>query len=166
MNPGTAPIQATYSLTDHHGRKVTEKDFAGRHQLIFFGFTNCGMVCPRALTKLSGVLTGLGPLGERLQPLYITVDPERDTPEAMRTFLEEKHPAFLGLTGTPEECESARAAFKVFAQREANPDRPDDYAVPHSALTYVLDTNGRYVTHFLDITDAERILTRLRNILT
>jgi protein SCO1/2 len=165
MNPNTAPIQAAYSLTDHHGRRVTEKDFAGKHQLIFFGFTNCGMVCPRALAKLSGVLADLGSLGERLQPLYITVDPERDTPEVMRAFLEEKYPAFLGLTGTPEECESARVAFKVFAEREANADRPDDYAVPHSALTYVLDDEGQYVTHFLDVADAERILTRLRGIL-
>ncbi len=165
MNFDTAPIQATYSLTDHHGREVTERTFVGRHQLIFFGFTHCEMVCPRALTKLTGVLAGLGPLNERLQPLYVTVDPERDTPEVMRAFLEEKYPAFLGLTGTPQECESARIAFKVFAEREANPDRPDDYAVPHSALTYVLDEEGRYVTHFLDVADAERVLTRLRSIL-
>ncbi|MDH6523070.1 protein SCO1/2 [Streptomyces sp. SAI-135] len=165
MSANTAPIQAAYSLTDHHGRRVTETDFSGKYQLIFFGFTNCGMVCPRALAKLSGVLEKLGPLGERLQPLYITVDPERDTPDVMRAFLQEKYPAFLGLTGTPEECESARVAFKVFAAREVNPDRPDDYAVPHSALTYVLDEKGQYVTHFLDAADADRMLSRLRSIL-
>lgn len=165
MSTGTAPIEATYALTDHHGRSVTERDFAGQFQLIFFGFTHCRKVCPRVLTSLSGVLDGLGEIADRLQPLYVTVDPDRDTPEVMRRFLEAGYPRFLGLTGTLEACRAAQLAFKVFAQRAADPDRPEDYAVPHSALTYVLDPEGRYLTHFLDVADVERIATRLRGIL-
>lgn len=84
-----------YALVDHHGRTVTEQDFAGRYQLVFFGFTHCRMVCPAALGKLSTVLDDLGPLAERIQPLYISVDPERDTPEVMRAFLEESYPLVL-----------------------------------------------------------------------
>lgn len=165
MSTTTPPIEARYSLLAHDGRSVTEKDFSGRYQLVFFGFTHCRVVCPRALAKLSGVLDDLGDLADRVQPLYITVDPDRDTPEAMRVFLEASYPRFLGLTGTSEACEAARLSFKVFAQWQPDPEELDEYVVPHSALSYVLDTEGRYVAHFLDVADTARVESRLREIL-
>ncbi|GLZ53500.1 SCO family protein [Actinomycetospora sp. NBRC 106378] len=154
-----------YRLLDHHGRAVTQDDFAGSYQLVFFGFTHCRMVCPRELAKLDDVLEALGPLAERVQPLYISVDPERDTPEVMRAFLERHHPRFLGLTGTTQDAEAAREAFHVFARRGVDPEDPEGYAVPHTTLTYLLDANGDYLTHFADVLDAERITARLRELL-
>ncbi|WP_236792190.1 SCO family protein [Amycolatopsis sp. GM8] len=160
----SAPVVPRYALVDHHGRDVTEQDFLGRYQLVFFGFTHCRMVCPRALTKLSTVLDDLGPLVDRIQPLYISVDPERDTPEVMRAFLEENYPRFLGLTGSPEAAEAARSAFRVYAGRGTDPEDPEGYAVPHTALTYLLDPAATYLAHFPDVLDADDITARIREL--
>jgi protein SCO1 len=161
MNP-SSPVDARYALTDHFGREVTEQSFTGRYQLVFFGFTHCQMVCPRALAKLSGVLDQLGDLADRVQPLYISVDPERDTPAVMRAYLEERAPRFLGLTGSSEQSKAAQEAFRVFARKTADPSDPDGYLVPHTAITYVLDEEGAYLTHFADVAPAERMVGALR----
>ena len=162
MTTAHAPITPRYALTDHHGRAVSEATFRSSHQLIFFGFTHCRGVCPRALSKLSVVLERLGPVADRIQPLYISVDPERDTPEVMRAFLQDAYPRFLGLTGTQAACEDARAAFRVFAGHGPDPDDAEGYAVPHTAITYLLDTEANYLAHFPDVIDAEQLETRLR----
>lgn len=164
MTAGGPPVEPRWALTDHHGRQVTERNFRGRYQLVFFGFTHCRMVCPRALSKLSAVLDDIGELAERIQPLYISVDPKRDTPDAMRVFLEQNYPKFLGLTGDAAESEVARNAFRVFARRREDPDDPDGYAVPHSALIYLIDPGGRYVTHFPDVAGADRIADSLKKL--
>jgi protein SCO1/2 len=143
---------------------VTEQEFRGRYQLVFFGFTHCRGVCPRALSRITAVLDDIGDLSEQIQPLYVSVDPARDTPEVMRTFLQ-TYPKFLGLTGSAGEAEAARSEFRVFAARREDPDDPDGYAVPHSALTYLIDTDGRYVTHFPDVVEASRVAERLRELI-
>jgi protein SCO1 len=158
------PVAPRYTLVDHHGREVTEKSFPGRYQMIFFGFTHCRSVCPRALEKLSAALEGLGPLADRIQPLYISVDPDRDTPEVMREFLEGAHPRFTGLTGTPEAADAARSAFRVYAGRGADPEDPDGYAVPHTALTYLLDTDAGYLAHLPDHLEAPEAVARIREL--
>jgi protein SCO1 len=164
MTAGGAPTEPRWTLTDHHGRRVTERDFRGWYQLVFFGFTHCRVVCPRALSKLTAVLDDIIELAQRIQPLYISVDPKRDTPDVMRAFLEQNYPHFLGLTGSVEETEVARSAFRVFAGRREDPDDPDGYAVPHSALTYLIDPDGRYVTHFPDVAEADRIAYSLKKL--
>jgi protein SCO1 len=165
MTAGGPPLAPRWVLTDHNGRRVTESDFRGRYQLIFFGFTHCRMVCPRALSKLTGVLDEIGELGERIQPLYISVDPKRDTPDVMRAFLEQNYPRFLGLTGSEEESEVAKSAFRVFAGHREDPDDPHGYAVPHSALTYLIDPDGQYVKHFADVAEAARITDSLKKLI-
>src|SRR4249920_892926 len=87
-----APVGGSFSLTDHHGRPVTDADYRGRFMLIYFGFTHCRAVCPRALARLSAALAALGDRAERVAPLYITVDPQRDTPAVMKTYLEARYP--------------------------------------------------------------------------
>jgi protein SCO1/2 len=165
MTTGGPPLHPRYDLTDHHGRDVTEGEFQGRYQLIFFGFTHCRMVCPRALSKLTEVLDDLGELADQIQPLYISVDPARDTPEVMRAFLEQTYPKFLGLTGSQAASDAAQTDFRVFTGRGEDPDDPEGYAVPHTALTYLLDPAARYVTHFSDVVDADRISARLKTLL-
>jgi protein SCO1/2 len=158
-------IEARFSLVDDHGHSVTEIDFRGAFALVFFGFTHCRVVCPRALARLSSLLDRLGPLGDRIQPLYITVDPERDSPDVMRRFLSERAPRFTGLTGSSEQIAAAKAAFRVFAERRADPDDPDGYAVPHTAITYILNPAGECVAHFADALPEEVVLRRLLDLL-
>lgn len=155
-------IGGSFSLTDHHGRAVTEASFHGKFALLFFGFTHCKVVCPRALSRLSGALDLLGDLAEEIQPLYITVDPDRDTPEVMRTFLETNYPRFLGLTGDKVRIDEMKAAYKVFAQRREDPDNPDGYDMPHTAFTFLLDREGDYLAHFIDAGDTREFADKLR----
>jgi protein SCO1/2 len=157
-------IGGSFRLMDHDGHEVSDETYRGHHVLIFFGFTNCRMVCPRALTKLSAALDSLGPLADRVRPIYITVDPERDTAGAMRSFLQ-SFPRFTGLTGSRAQIDRVKAAFRVFAQRVDDPAGKGDYAVPHTAITYVINPQGRFVSHFTDAPSAEEIATRLRPLL-
>ena len=160
------PVGGAFRLIDHHGGEVTDETYRGSYVLLFFGFTHCKVVCPRALGRLTNVLDALGPLAEKVRPLYVTVDPERDTPEVMRAFLENAYPRFIGLTGSRERIDEAKKAFRVFARRASDPDDPEGYAVPHSAITYLLEPGGRYVTHFTDAVDEEQITARLRSLLS
>lgn len=165
MTAAGATLEPTYALTDHNGRDVTERTFRGSYQLVFFGFTHCRMVCPRELRKLTEVLNNLGEVADAIQPIYISVDPERDSTEVMRTFLERDYPKFLGLTGSKEACETARSAFRVFASRGEDPHDPEGYAVPHTALTYLLGREGQYLTHFSEVAGVDRITAHLRTLL-
>ncbi|MFC9356217.1 SCO family protein [Rhodococcus sp. NPDC057014] len=158
-------IGGTFELVDHDGRTVNEETYRGRYVVIFFGFTHCKMVCPRALHRLSTVLDRLGSVADRIQPLYITVDPERDTPQVMKGFLSADYPRFTGLTGTPAQIDSAKKSFRVFSTMVADPDDPDSYQMPHSAFTYVLGPDGAYVTHFTDAVDEDELIVRLSSIL-
>jgi protein SCO1 len=160
VKPGGA-----FRLTDHHGNAVDDRSYRGRYVLVFFGFTHCKVVCPRALGKLTAVLEALGPLAERIAPLYVTVDPERDTPAVLRAFLEARHSRFTGLTGSPRQIDEAKHAFRVFARRVPDPTDPDGYAVPHTAITYLLDPSGQYAAHFPDAVGEREMVERLRALL-
>jgi protein SCO1 len=153
---------STFELLDHNGNRVTAETYFGLYTMIYFGFTNCRVVCPRTLAKLSAALDDLGELADEIQPLYISVDPERDTPEVMRKFLR-SYPRFTGLTGSATEIHRAKQAFRVFTRRATDP--VTGYAVPHSAVTYVMDPQGAYTGHFLDSVPAEEIAKRLRSMI-
>jgi len=152
-----------FALTDHFGRRVTETSFPGRHSVVFFGFTHCRTVCPRALDRLDAALDLLGEDAAAFQPLYITVDPERDDAARMRAYLDDR-PRVLGLTGSPEDLEAARRAFHAFARRKPDPHEPDGYAVPHTALLFVLDDAGRRVAHLGDAATADELADVLRGV--
>ena len=158
-------IQPQFELTDDHGRPVTIEVYTGQYLLVFFGFTHCRVVCPRALSKLSEVLGVLkqryGEQAEIIQPLYISVDPERDSPEVMLQFLQNNYPLFTGLTGTQEQVEAAKQAFHVFAQKKPDDEDPAGYAVPHTAFTYLLDQQGHYLYHYPDHWDVSRMVDDL-----
>ena len=147
------PIRATYTLVDHDDRAVTEASYRGRWQLVQFGVTACRVVCPRALVKLSGVLDEVDAVAgtDALVPLYITVDPERDSPQVLKAFLTASHPRFTGLTGTTAQVAAAKSSFRIFTRRRAT---PQGYDVAHTAITYLLDPEGRPARHWADTTDA------------
>ena len=161
-----APVHGSFALTDHHGRDVTDADYCGRFMLIYFGFTHCRAVCPRALARLSEALATLGELADCFQPLYITVDPVRDTPAVMKAYVQDRYPRFTGLTGTRDQTDRAKRTFRVFAERAADPEDPSGYAMPHSALTYLVGPDGKYVTHFSDTIDQNTLVGRLKELVT
>lgn len=166
MSGASFPISigGPFRLIDHDGHEVSDETYRGRHVLIFFGFTNCRVVCPRALLKLTAALDSLGALADRIQPIYITVDPERDTAAAMRAFLR-SYPRFTGLTGSRAQIDHIKAAFRVFAQRRDDHASEGGYVVPHTAITYLVDPQGKLAAHFNDALSAEEIAARLASLL-
>jgi protein SCO1/2 len=111
---------------------------------------------------LSGILDRLGEGAEKVTALYISVDPDRDTPSVMRAYLEDRYPRFLGLTGNAEQIDEAKRNFRVFAQPKPDAADPDGYAVPHTAIAYLLNADGKYCTHFRDATAPQEIFDRLK----
>lgn len=152
---------AQFALINHHGEPVTQADFQGRFQLVYFGFTHCRVICQRSLKKLHEVLDQLGPMGEDIAALYVTVDPGRDTPDVMKAYLA-PHPRFLGLTGNEEAIAAAKSAFRVFAAAKADADDPDGYSVPHTAIAYLMGPDGEYRDHFADTLAADEVAERIR----
>jgi len=157
---GESGFIARFELHDHHGAAADAGRFRGRFALVFFGFTHCKVICPRALAKLERVMSSLGPRVKEVQGLYITVDPRRDSAVVLKRFLAKSYPNFLGLTGSEEQIAAAKSAFRVFASR--GPTEDGDYAVPHTAITYVLGPDGTLVDHWPDSLSESVIAQRLR----
>lgn len=138
----------TLQLTDHHGQARTLADFKGKVVTIFFGYTQCPDVCPTALSGMSEVMQQLGPDGDKVQVLFVTVDPERDTPALLAEYVPVFDKRFLGLYGTPEKVAEVAKDFRVFYRKSG--DLEGHYTIDHSAGTYVFDPQGRlrlYVKH-------------------
>lgn len=139
-------IGGPFALTDQNGKRVTDADFRGRYTLVFFGFTNCPDVCPTTLSILSEVLGKLGPKADRVVPIFITVDPERDTPEALKSYLASFGPRFVGLTGTSQEIAAVAKAYRVYYQKRDMGGGA--YAVDHSSVIYLMDGEGKFIGHY------------------
>ncbi|CAA2105117.1 hypothetical protein MBUL_03032 [Methylobacterium bullatum] len=139
----TSSVGGPFTLTDQDGRRVTERDFAGATHLVFFGFTHCPDVCPTTLQQIGDVLQALGPKGKDTKALFIAVDPERDTPEALKTYLSSFDPRIVGLTGSPEEVAAAVKAYRAYVRKV--PTKGDDYTMEHTALVYIMDGRNRFV---------------------
>ena len=145
------PIGGDFTLTDHNGQERTLADFKGKVVTIFFGYTQCPDVCPTALSGMSTVMQELGPDAERVQVLFVTVDPERDTPELLAQYVPVFDARFLGLYGTPEKIAELAKEFRVFYRKSG--DLAGHYTIDHTAGTYVFGPDGRprlYVRHAED----------------
>ena len=160
--PSKAPAVGGYFLLDDHdGKRIDAFSFDDRLMLIFFGFANCSVVCPRELDKIDAALDALGEDADRIQPLYVTVDPERDSPEVLRTYLKNR-PRFRGLTGSRAEIDAMKRNFRIFAERREDPSAPDGYVVPHTTLAYLARPGGQVVAHFSESVGAQPLADRLR----
>lgn len=137
-----AAFARDFALTDHNGRARTLADFRGQVVAIFFGYTHCPDVCPTTLTDFAAALQQLGDQGERVQVLFVTVDPERDTPELLREFVPAFNPRFLGMYGDADTLRALAKEYKVVYEKNSVRG-PDDYLIDHSAGTYVYDMQGR-----------------------
>ncbi len=136
-----ASFGRTLALTDHNGKPRTLADFKGKVVTVFFGFTHCPDVCPTTLGEMAMVMKELGADAGRLQVLFVTVDPERDTPEVLQRYVPAFHPSFLGMTGSAEDIARTAKEFKIFYQKQVSPG--GGYSMDHSAGTYIIDGQGR-----------------------
>lgn len=158
---GTALVGGPFTLTDQDGRKVTDKDFRGRYMLVFFGYTYCPDFCPTELQVMSVALENLGAKADAIQPIFISFDPERDTPEVLKQYVSNFHPRLVGLTGTQEEIAAAAKAYRVYYSKVPNSSAPDTYLMDHSTITYLMDPQGKFLKHFSYSTDASALAKAL-----
>ncbi len=142
---GVASIGGPFAMTDQDGRVVTNKELEGRPYLVFFGYTHCPDFCPTALFDISEVFKALGP-DKKIAALFITVDPDRDTPATLKTYLENFDPRIIGLTGDPDKTQAVAKAFRVYVKKA--PTENGDYSVDHTAIVYLMDKRGRFVNAF------------------
>jgi protein SCO1 len=143
---GAASVGGPFKLVDQDGRTVTDRDFIGAPHLVFFGFTRCPDVCPTKLFELSEVLRATGDKGRNLRALFVSIDPERDTPEALKTYLASFDPRIVGLTGDPDAVQATTRAYRAFARKV--PLKDGDYTMDHTAIVYLMDKNGQFVAPF------------------
>ena len=160
---GQALIKNEFALTDHQGRKVSGRDYRGKWQLVFFGFTYCPDICPTTLAMVARVMDILGAEAEGVTPLFITVDPDRDTPEVLAAYVSAFHPRMVGLTGSAAEIKSTAKAFRVYYAKAPQKDAPDGYLMGHSGLIYLMTPDGTYEAAFSHDRDTpETIAAALR----
>jgi protein SCO1/2 len=141
-----AAIGGPFRLTDQNGQAVSDQDLKGHPFLVFFGFTHCPDVCPTTLFEVSEILRALGPDADRVRALFITVDPERDTPALMKDYLSSFDPHLAGLTGDPAAVTAVAKAYRVYFKKV--PLDQGGYTMDHTAIVYLMDKEGRFVSPF------------------
>ena len=143
-----APIGGPFALTDHTGRRVTEADYADRYLLVFFGYTWCPDVCPTTLNTVALTMQALADKAGRVQPLLITIDPERDTPAVLAEYVALFDAGIVGLTGSPDEIASVARAYRVHYRKAPVEGDPDNYLMDHSTILYLMAPGGGFLGIF------------------
>ncbi|HTW34044.1 MAG TPA: SCO family protein [Rhizomicrobium sp.] len=145
---GTAAIGGPFVLTDQNGHPRSDRDFHGRFVLLYFGYSFCPDVCPTTLAKIASALGKLGPQADRFVPIFITVDPARDTPSVLKSYLAAFGPQFVGLTGKPSDIAKVAHSYRVYYAK--HPLAGGNYAMDHSSVIYLLDPDGNFVKAYDD----------------
>lgn len=158
-----AAIGGPFQLTDQNGKTVTDENLKGKPTLIFFGYTHCPDVCPTSLFEMSEVLRALGKDADKFNAVFISVDPERDTPAAMKDYLTSFDPHLEGLSGDPAETAKVITSYRVYAKKV--PTKDGDYTMDHTALIYLMDRDGRFVSPFNLKRTPEEAATELKRYL-
>lgn len=164
VSTGKALIGGPFSLIDQNGKRVSERDFKGRPMLVMFGFTSCPDICPAGLQVLTAAIERLGDVGKTITPVFISLDPERDTSPKLKDYLSNFHPSLVGLTGTTEEVAAAAKAYRVYFKKVAD-EKGIGYTIDHSSFYYLMDRTGVFVTHAPHSTSAEALAVRLKSVL-
>jgi cytochrome oxidase Cu insertion factor (SCO1/SenC/PrrC family) len=162
---GTPKIGGSFNLVDHQGHPRTEAEFRGRYMLVYFGYSFCPDICPAALSAMSEAVIILGKDGDQIQPLFITVDPQRDTIENLALYVQNFHPRLIGLTGTPAQINQAKSAYRVYAAKVTPDGTATEYLVDHSSIIYLMDRQGRLIAHFNHTTPADDIVKKIKEVL-
>lgn len=145
---GKALVGGPLSLVDHDGQPFTEKRLKGNYSLVYFGFTHCPDICPTSLLTISHAINALEEKSDQVVPVFISLDPERDTPEKLKPYVSSFHPRMIGLTGSPEQVKQAADAYKVYFSKVETPESALGYLVDHSGFIYLMGPTGEYITHF------------------
>jgi len=156
-------IGGPFHLVDQEGKTVTDADLRGKWSLVYFGYTHCPDACPTALNDISIALDELGPKRAAVRPVFITVDPERDTSEVLKSYVTSFDAPILALTGTPEEIAQAAKGYRVYYAK--HPEVGGDYSMDHSSVIYVMDPQGRFTASFTHENSPEEIAERLKKLL-
>nr|WP_050605740.1 SCO family protein [Ruegeria sp. 6PALISEP08] len=162
IEEGSVPFEARFELTDHSGVVRTQNDFAGKWMLVFFGFTNCPDVCPTTLSEVAVVQEGLGNQSTQVQPIFISIDPERDTPAVLAEYVPLFDAGIIGLTGTPEQIAETSKTFPIFYERIEQATAPDGYTMGHTSHLFLFDKDAGFVQSWSYGTPAEEILADLK----
>lgn len=160
-------IGGPFTLVDSTGKTVTDKDFHGKYMLVYFGYTYCPDVCPTSLQTIAQGLDGLpAEKAAKIVPVFISVDPDRDTPKLMGDYVKSFYPTMRGLTGSKEQVKAAAKAYRVYyAKVEEKGAPPQDYLMDHSALSYLMDPDGAYITYFNHDTTPEEMTKKLASLI-
>jgi protein SCO1 len=156
-------IGGPFRLVDQDGKTVTDADLKGKWSLVYFGYTHCPDACPTALNDISIALDELGPKRGAVRPVFITVDPERDTPEVLKAYVTAFDAPILALTGSPQEIAQAAKGYRVYYAK--HPEAGGDYSMDHSSVIYVMDPEGRFTASFTHQSTPEEIAERLKKLL-
>jgi protein SCO1/2 len=157
-------IGGPFHLIDQNGKPVSDTDLKGKWQLVFFGYTHCPDACPTALNEISLALDRLGMKRDEVEVVFITVDPERDTPDALKSYVQSFDAPIIALTGTPDAVAQAAKAYRVFYAKHPRGD--GDYDMDHSALIYVMNPEGRFTATFTPDSSADAIAQRLEKLIS
>lgn len=162
---GSELIGGSFSLSDTSGKLITEKSFEGKYTLVFFGFTSCPSVCPMGLSTMGRVLQNLPEkISKEIQPIFITVDPERDTPERIKRFIKAFHPRLIGLSGTLEATEDIVYKYRGYYRKVHEKDQ-EEYLIDHSDIIYLMSKGGKYLGHFSSSMGVDKIKDQIVEIL-
>jgi protein SCO1/2 len=143
---GTASlVGGPFTLENGNGQQVTDRDFRGKYMLVYFGYTFCPDVCPTTLSEVADAMDKLGAKANRLQPIFISVDPKRDTPEVVKRYAAAFSPRLIGLTGTPDQIATVAKEYRVYYAVDPAGSGPNDYSVDHSSVLYLMGPDGKFV---------------------
>ena len=157
---GKALVGGPFELTAHNGKRVRDTDYRGKLMLVYFGFTYCPDICPAGLQVITAALDKLDTRADKVAPLFITVDPERDTPAQLKSYVASFHGSLTGLTGSAEDISAVAKNYRVYYRKAQNPDL-SDYTMDHTSFIYLMDAAGEFITHFPHAVTPDKLAERL-----
>ena len=161
LTPGAKNVGGSFTMTNQDGRQVTNADFLGKYMLIYFGYTYCPDMCPTGLQSMAHALDQLGDDAKQIAPIFVTIDPARDTPAKLKEYDASFHPGIIGLSGTPAQTAEIAKAYQVYYARGEDVE-DDEYIMEHSSLIYLMGPRGEFITTFPEEVDPNAIVAALK----
>jgi cytochrome oxidase Cu insertion factor (SCO1/SenC/PrrC family) len=162
LGSGVALVGGPFTMVNHKGEMVTEKSFLGKPMLLFFGFTFCPDICPTELQVMAAAIAELGDKGRDIQPILVSIDPARDTPEVLAAYVSNFGDNVIGLTGSEAQVAAMAGEYRVFYAKQENPKDPANYQMDHSSIIYLMGPDGQFLKHFSYTTDAKALAAGLK----
>jgi len=163
MHPQTPGLGGPFTLINQDGKTITDGDYRGKYLLVYFGYTFCPDMCPTGLTSIAHTLDQLGADAVKVQPLFITIDPARDTPAVLKNYVQSFNPSIAGLSGSAEQIAAVAKEYQVYYAREDMDDDSSEYMMDHSSLIYLMDPSGKFIASFPEDVAPETLTNALRN---